>query len=300
MVYYKCKLIEKEDSILLNRQEAGMESYFSALNGRVLVAAHRGLAAGNVPCNSIPGYKAALRTGVDVIELDVSKSLDGTLYCFHPGMEKRFTGSDKLISKMYDAEVRKLRLLNMDGAATAERVPLLRDAFAIMKDRCRVNVDKLWDDIPGISTLIREMGMNDQVIVKTAPKEEYLSLIRQYASDMPFMPVLFHDDGIHEMLLKDRSIRYVGAEVIFDSEDNAFCSPEYINMLHRDGCALWVNPIIYDYHWQLTAGHSDDIAVSEDEYLGWGWLIDRGYDILQTDFPLQLKMYIQKHYPRKA
>ncbi len=63
----------------------------------MLVAAHRGLAAGNVPCNSIPGYKGALRTGADVIELDVSRSLDGTLYCFHPGMEKRFTGSDRLI-----------------------------------------------------------------------------------------------------------------------------------------------------------------------------------------------------------
>ncbi|MCR4578221.1 MAG: glycerophosphodiester phosphodiesterase family protein [Clostridiales bacterium] len=277
-----------------------METYLSGLNGRVLVAAHRGLAAGNVPCNSIPGYKAALGTGADVIELDVSKSLDGTLYCFHPGMEKRFTGSDRYISGMRDEEVDKLRLLNMDGAMTAEKVPLLRDALTLMKDRCRVNVDKFWDDIPGISALIRELGMNDQVIIKAQPKEENLRLVRQYAPDMPFMPVLFGDGGIHEMLLKDRDIRYVGAEVIFDSEDSEFCQARFIEKVHKDGCALWVNPIIYDYHWQLTAGHSDDVAVSEDEYRGWGWLIDKGYDILQTDFPLQLKMYINRSYPDRA
>ena len=277
-----------------------MKNYLSELNGRVLVAAHRGIAAGNVPCNSIPGYKAALKTGVDIIELDISRSLDGTLYCFHPRMEKQFTGSDKLISEMHDNEVDGLRLLNMDGAATEEKVPLLRDALELMKDRCRVNVDKFWGDIPGISILIREMGMNDQVIIKTPPREEYLALVRQYAYDMPYMPVMFQDDGIHEMLLNDKSIRYVGAEVIFDSEDSVFCQADYIEKLHRDGCILWVNPIIYNYHKQLTAGHSDDIAVSENEDYGWGWLIDRGYDILQTDFPLQLKMYIRRNYPDRA
>ena len=44
-----------------------MKDYLGGLNGRVLVAAHRGLASGNVPCNSIPGYKAALKTGADVL-----------------------------------------------------------------------------------------------------------------------------------------------------------------------------------------------------------------------------------------
>ena len=279
--------------------EVGKVDYSDTLNGRVLVAAHRGLAAGNVPCNSIPAYKAALRTGADIIELDVSRSLDGTLYCFHPGMEKQFTGSATLISQMHDNEVDKLRLLNMDGAVTEEKVPLLRDAFELLRGKCRINVDKYWVDIPGTSALIREMGMNDQVIVKSAPREEYLTLVRQYAPDLPFMPVLIHDAGIHEMLIKDRSIYYVGAEVIFDSEDSEFCSDEFIQKVHGHGCILWVNPIIYNYHKQLTAGHSDDVAVSEDEYRGWGWLIDRGYDILQTDFPLQLKMYIGRHYPNR-
>ena len=72
-----------------------MENYRESLGGRVLVAAHRGVAGGNVPCNSLLGYRGALRQGADIVELDVSRSLDGTLYAFHPCMEPRFLRSEK-------------------------------------------------------------------------------------------------------------------------------------------------------------------------------------------------------------
>lgn len=274
-----------------------MENYLASLQGRILIAAHRGVAGGNVPCNSMLGYRAALHQGADVIELDVSRSLDGTLYCFHPCMEPRFARSEKLISQMHDEEVQKLRLVNMDGAATAEPVPLLEEALKLLQGKCRVNIDKFWDDVPGISALVRKLGMQDQVIVKTSLKPENLAKVREYAADLPFMPVLFSDDGAHEALLRDQAIRYIGAEVIFDSEESPFCQPAYIDKIHRDGCVLWVNPILYDYHAQLTAGHTDDRAVSGDEDGGWGWLIDKGYDILQTDWPLSLRLYGQKKYP---
>ena len=55
---------------------------------KVLVAAHRGTWMGNVPCNTIMAFNAALKAGADIVELDVSRSLDGTLYVFHPGTEK--------------------------------------------------------------------------------------------------------------------------------------------------------------------------------------------------------------------
>ena len=274
-----------------------MENYLATLGGRVLVAAHRGAAGGNIPCNSTLGYRAALRQGADIIELDVSRSLDGTLYCFHPCMEPRFARSEKLISQMYDEEVRKLRLVNLDGAATAEPVPLLEESLGLLKGRCRINIDKFWDDVPGISALVRRLGMEDQVIVKTPLNPENLAKVRQYAAGLPFMPVLFSDGGAHEALLKDREIRYIGAEVLFDSEDSPFCQPAFIEKVHRDGCVLWVNPILYDYRAQLTAGHTDDRAMAGDEDGGWGWLIDRGYDILQTDWPLSLRLYGQRKYP---
>ena len=114
-----------------------MENYRATLRGRVLIAAHRGTAGGNIPCNSMLGYRAALRQGADIIELDVSRSLDGTLYCFHPCMEPRFTTSGKYISQMHDGEVNQLRLVNLDGAATEEPVPLLEEGLRLLRGKCR-------------------------------------------------------------------------------------------------------------------------------------------------------------------
>ncbi len=276
-----------------------MEDYRQRLGGRVLVAAHRGIAGGNIPCNSLSGYLAAIRQGADIIELDVTRSLDGTLYCMHPCMEWRFTNLGGQITQMRDDDVRAGRLVNMDGTVTDEHIPLLREAFELLKGKCLINVDKFWENVPDISAMIRELDMREQVIVKSPLSPENLAQVREYAWDMPFMPVLFSDDGAHESLLGDGRIRYVGAELIFYGEDHTFCSPGYIERLHRDGCVILVNPIVYDKNWQLTAGHSDDVSMARDEKEGWGWLIDRGYDILQTDWPAQLKTYIRRCYPGK-
>ena len=39
-------------------------------------------------------------------------------------------------------------------------------------------------------------------------------------------------------------------------------------------------------------GHSDDVSVTGETEKG--WLADRGYDIIQTDWTLALKTYLEK------
>ena len=46
------------------------------------------------------------------------------------------------------------------------------------------------------------------------------------------------------------------------------------------------------YPKQLSGGHSDDTAFTVSPEYGWGWLVDKGYDILQTDWPLQLRLFL--------
>lgn len=40
---------------------------------QMLIAAHRGIAGGNIPCNTIAAFDAALYQGADMIELDVAE-----------------------------------------------------------------------------------------------------------------------------------------------------------------------------------------------------------------------------------
>ena len=276
-----------------------MAGYLTNLEGKIWIAAHRGAAGGNSPCNSIPAFQAALCEQADVIELDISESLDGTFYVFHPGMEPVFLRSEKYISQMNDGEVRRLRLHNGDMTPTEWGVPLFDEALELLKGRCVINVDKFWTNIAGIAERIRAYGMQDQVIVKTPGVSEYLPALEEYAHDLPYMPLVDRDDGTHERLLGNPRVRYAGLEVAFSDEASPMASDAFIEKVHRDGRILWLNTIIFNYRTQLSARHSDDTAMTGDFDGGWGWAVEKGYDILQTDWPLAMRLYGAAKYPRR-
>ena len=135
--------------------------------------------------------------------------------------------------------------------------------------------------------------MENQVIVKTDTKEKYLKQVKEYAPDFMFMPIVSKKDEITDRLVAD-GVNCIGAEVIFTLESDDVCSDEYIKSMHEKGRIVWVNSIVYNYKSVLSAGHTDNIAVTGEMDRGWGWLIDKGFDIIQTDWCLMLKSYIKK------
>ena len=259
---------------------------------RIIITAHRGVAGGNIPCNTIAAYDIAVTQGADMIEIDANISADGTLYSFHPGMEKIHLGKDCKIPELHDDEISALRYVNYDRAPTEWGLCTLDEIFARYKDRCFINVDKFWDHPEKISDLIRKYKMEDQIVVKTSPSEKLLNIIESYAPEIAYLPIINKDNGLHEML-KSRNINYIGAEVLFDNENSELCSDEYIAKMHADGKLVWVNSIIYDCRAQLSARHSDDTALAFDQERGWGWLADKNFDIIQTDWTLPLRLFLE-------
>ena len=258
---------------------------------RPLLAAHRGVCGANVPCNSIAAYKIALSQGADVVEIDVSKTKDGKYYVFHPWMEPVFL-KDKYIWELTAEELEEKRLVNQDSVKTSYKVPTLEEVFALLKDKVYINVDKFWTDVEGITDAIRKAGVEKQVIVKTHVDEESLAKVEKYAPDLMFVPMVRDKDEITEDLLK-RNINLIGVEVLF-KDDSAECiSDEYIKSMHEKGLLVWTNSIIYDENDIINGYHSDDVSVADSPDKGWGWLIDKNVDFIQTDWLLALKCYMQ-------
>ena len=258
---------------------------------RPFLVAHRGVCGANVPCNSIAAYKAALNQGADVVEIDVSKTKDGKHYVFHPWMEPVFLKT-KYIWEMTAEELDNEFLVNQDGVKTSYKVPTLAEVFALLKDKVYINVDKFWTDVEGITEEIRKAGVERQVIVKTHTDEESLAKVEKYASDLMFIPLVRSKDDITDVLLK-RNINLVGAELLFKSDDEECISDKYIKSMHDKGLLVWANSIIYDEKDIINGYHSDDISVSESPDKGWGWLVDKNVDFIQTDWLLMLKNYIE-------
>ena len=257
------------------------------------LVAHRGVCGANVPCNTLAAYKIALLQGADVVEIDVAKSKDGKFYVFHPGMEHVFLKSSKAIADMTSDEVESLRLVNQDSVPTSYRVPTLKEVLLLLKDKVYINVDKFWTDVEGISREIREAGVEKQVIVKTHTDQKSLDAVEKYASDFMFVPLGWGKDTVTDALL-DKKINLVGAEILFGKESDECISDEYIKKMHDKGLLVWVNSIIYDENAVISAYHTDDISLTDNPDKGWGWLLDKGVDFIQTDWLLMLRDYISK------
>ena len=257
------------------------------------LAAHRGVCGANVPCNTLAAYKIALDQGADVVEIDVAKSKDGKFFVFHPGMEHVFLRSAKPISELDSTEVEAMFLVNQDSVRTSYKVPTLEEVLTLLKDKAYINVDKFWTDIEGISAVIRKVGVEKQVIVKTYTDEKSLNGVKKYAPDFMFVPLVRGKDDITDKLYED-GINVIGAEILFATEDEECISDEYIRSMHEKGRLIWANSIIYNEADVISAHKTDDISLWDDPDKGWGWLIDKGVDFIQTDWLLMLKNYIAK------
>lgn len=270
-----------------------MKSLNEIAKEHVLLAAHRGVAGGNIPCNTLAAYEIALRQGADIVEIDVARTLDDKLFVFHPGMESPHLYSPVKIKNMTADEVKGLRYVNQDDVRTTDIVSSLDDVLDFLKGRCYVNIDKFWTAMPEITEAVRRHHMEKDVIVKTDAHTKWFDMVEQYAPDLPYMAIISEEDTVTDDLLK-RNINYIGAEVIFKNDTDSVASPEYIQKMHDKGLLLWANAIVYNYRSVLTGGHSDDVSLTANPDDGWGWLAKRGFDIIQTDWTLPARLYLEQ------
>lgn len=288
--------IDSPFPILYNGRKGGISMTFDLkkdARSRTMIVAHRGVWGGNIPGNTPEAFDAALQQGSDMIELDVSISADGELFVFHPGMERVFLHSDKLLRELPASEIRKLRFHNGDATPTQFSVSTFDEVLEHLKGRCYINVDKFLDNPDPISRAIRRHNMMDQILVKSKPSEDVTRTLEALAPDVSYMLIIKDKDDYTDAILK-RNVNYIGAEVLFATEDCEVASREYIDRMHDKNLIVWVNSIVYNYRDVLAAGHNDDISVPGRMDEGWGWLLDRGFDMIQTDWPMMLKAYMER------
>lgn len=275
-------MLDFSKSIYENRQKLG----------RPFLAAHRGVCGANIPCNTMAAYKIAVEQGAEVVEIDVTKTKDGEYFVFHPHMEPVFLKSRKYIANMTAEEVDKLFLYNSDGVVTHYKVPRLLEVLAFLKGKVYINVDKFWMNVKGISEAIRKAGVEKQVIVKTFTDEKSLKQVAKYAPDFMFMPMVCGKDEVTDRLL-EKGVNIVGTEVLFSSESDEVISDGYIRAMHEKGLLVWTNTIVYNELANIAAGHTDDISLTVSPDLGWGWVLDKGIDFIQTDWLLSVRAYLK-------
>lgn len=259
---------------------------------KVLVAAHRGDWR-NAPENSLQAFENAVRLGVDIIELDLALTRDSVVVIMHDTTIDRTTNGSGKPEQYTLAELKKLRLKNGMGHLTKHTIPTLKEAMLLLKDRAWVNLDKSYPYFKEAYAILKETGTLEQAIFKA--NVDYNTLYERYGSfihEIVYMPVINATklealDIIKEykQKLKPYSFEITG----FDIDTLAILNQA--NTITANGARIWMNAL-----WPSNSGgHDDDKAVEEhkpDE--AWGWLIDHGATIIQTDRLKELLEYLRE------
>ena len=265
----------------------------------VLIAAHRGDWR-NAPENSMHALERCLKMGVDIMETDVRKTRDGVLVLMHDvTINRTTTGKGNVGELSYDS-LNKVWLRQGHGGVVRERIPTLEEAMLYVKGKpILINLDKAWDIIPEAYAILRKTGTVDQAIFKGNETLEAMRLKYGAILDsIHYMPMVWPMDyNIYGETAAEPEL-YVagfykdfspaGFEVIFDRTDAAVFT-KALPAIRKYNTTIWINTL-----WdELCAGHTDEAALGDAD-ANWGWIIQQGATVIQTDRPRELLDYLRK------
>ena len=258
-------------------------------DGSVLVAAHRGIWT-DAPENSLEAIEAAVELGVDIVELDVRRTLDGTLILMHdPTLGRTTTGIGFVALTPYSA-IRRLSLKKNGRIVEGSHVPTLEEALIAAKGRIMVNIDKGFSYFSQIVRIAERTGTLGQIIFKSSCNpEEAIKTMGEYRDKVIFMPVISLKGSGALARVYDYSLRLKAPvyELIYGNE--ALEYPLAVKYLLLGKGRIWYNTL-----WPSLCGGYDDAMSAGDPDSGYGFLIGRaGCGVIQTDSSAFLLDYLR-------
>lgn len=274
----------------------------SADTNYVFVVLHRA-AWREAPENSIPAIEAAIAMGGDMVEIDVAKTKDGVHVLSHDGRLNRVSDRAGVIADMTLEEVRAARLKEGQGGPNAKltdlHVPTLREALEACRGKILVNIDKFNGDPKGITAIIKEIGVEKQVVLKGYGDYDYMkSRIGEpfkYIENRDFVYMPIVGSGTNEMQLAKTIAHFQGWD------KSSYPPPAYEVCIPGDAPKalfdafraspnrprIWINTLwdsLAHGHSECTQGHTPESV--------WGWCLEQGATLIQTDDPKACLKYL--------
>lgn len=256
---------------------------------KVLVVAHRGDWR-NAPENSLQAFKNCIEMGVDMIEIDLKKTKDNQLVIMHDNTIDRTTDGTGKPSDYTLKEIRQFHLKNGLGRPTFHTIPTLEEVLNLAKGKILINIDKGYDYFQEVYALLVKTETVNQVVIKSNyPYNQVKTENREILDKVIYMPIVNLNHPEAEIFIDGYKIlKPIAIECCFNE-----VTPEVIRLLKKvkvNGSKIWLNSL-----WpSLNAGHDDDRAVElEEPNQSWGWLLEQGASLIQTDRPAPLLNYLK-------
>lgn len=135
-------------------------------HGGVYVVAHRGAHDG-IPENTLAAYEAAVKMGVDFVEVDLRTTRDGHIVSVHNKEIDSYVtdGTQGLVAQMTLEQLKRLDIgSRISSRWSSEKIPTFEEILALCKGRVGIYLDLKDASVERVVELVKKWGMTGQVL----------------------------------------------------------------------------------------------------------------------------------------
>lgn len=264
------------------------------------IIAHRGTGHASIPENTSMAVRAAVLSGADMVELDVTASSDGEYFSFHDGYETEQLGIPVNLQSLTAVEIEKTSYVWRDRPGRTTRVDRLLPLLESFRGEVIFNIDRSWWRWPRLLKALHRLDMDDQLVLKCPAWEEAaLQRLREFEVKFPFIPICSTPEDVYRTV-RDPQINTVGVELITTTRQHPWFSPEVIAEFHALGVFCFMNTETLTTGIPLFGGLDDELAILTSPEEVFTPLFDLGFDAIQTDWPWLLRDFREARRNRWA
>lgn len=257
------------------------------------------------PENSIEALNNAIYFGADIIETDVRLTKDGHIVIMHDYTVDRTTNGTGYVSDLTLEEIKRLKLKTNWGGSTTFQVPTLEEFILTAKGKVGLYLDKAGYDLPEhdkghlikeiIKILRKHNFLEETVFVLDWPYEKAKRIFGEDLEKVIYCPVI--EDKIPNLVTYVNEyiekLSPIAFQFRFDNLDTE--TYRLLPQILESGSKAFV-AATWDKH---TANHSDRTSIFVRPSEGWGWLIEHGFKILETNYSRDLIQYLKSENRHK-
>lgn len=250
----------------------GLRARLNNLDSKIMVCAHRANHY-TTPENSIAAIKASISKEIAFAEIDIKQSKDGKLLLMHDNTIDRTTNGSGGVNEYTLDELKQFNLEH-NGNLTSQEIPSFAEILEESRGKIYLDLDVKIENFAKVYNEVKLYGMVDQVMFTIKSTSVAKSLVNN-DERVIVMPIVNTQDDIDKYTMAGLNL------AVLHFTSTSF-NKELITVAHNKN--LQVFRLVYV---------NSSTTPESDSYRQMDKFVELKGNIVQTDYPVEVKAYLQ-------